>query len=366
MQIINKQLYIMDKNNKIQVSFSAINKKYEENIPQFVEKEGIKEYILYGEDNQLPEYLYGLYNEVSTLRTIIEGTSDYVLGNDIKCNVSGFNVEVNQKGDTLREIIKLISRDYLLYGGYALQIIRNKIGDVREIYYLDFKNVRTSKKNDVIYYSEEFGKKYVRTNKTVRFPKFVAEDKTSPTSVLYVKNEKTKTYPIPRYSGALKSIEIERQISDYHLSALENGFNGSYIINFLNGVPDDEVKWEIEKNVSEKFCGSKNAGRILLNFANGKDNATTIDKLDVEDFGTKYESLNKWSKEQIFTAFQCSPIIFGSIAENKGFSRLEFTEAFELYNKTIVYNIQQMIIDNFDKIFGIKNSIEIIPFSLEK
>lgn len=351
--------------NKIQMAFAATDKEWESLIPQLTEKEGVKEFVLYGEDNRYPDYLWGLFNDVSTLKTVIEGTADYVIGDDVTCNVKGFDVEVNTKGDTMRELIRLLARDYLIYGGFAIQVIRNKVGDIRELYYVDFRNVRSSKKNEVFYYSEDFTKKYVRANKMVVYPKFIKENRDIPSSILYVTNEKSKTYPTPRYSGSLKACEVERSIDTYHLSSLENGFAGSYILNFLNGIPSDEQKYEIEKNVNEKFAGASNAGRILINFANGKDNATTLDKLDVEDFGAKYESLAKRSREQIFTAFRAQPILFGMMKENNGFSQDEYLQSFAIYNRTVVKTIADTIIDNLDKIFGVKNSVTIKPFSVE-
>ena len=62
------------KKNKVCLSFAAIDKKYETTIPSFKESDTRgKDYVQYGEDNQVPEYLYGLYLSVSTLRTVIDG-----------------------------------------------------------------------------------------------------------------------------------------------------------------------------------------------------------------------------------------------------------------------------------------------------
>ena len=302
---------------------------------------------------------------MSTLKTIIEGTVDYVLGNDVRCNVKGFEREVNTKGDTMRELVRLLIRDYLIYGGYAVQVIRNKVGQVRELYYMDFRYLRSSKKNEVFWYSEDFAKRYVRGNKTVVYPKFIPEAKDVASSILYVSNNKTTTYPIPRYSGSIKACEMERAIDTYHLSSIENGFGGSYIINFLNGIPTDEVKAEIEKNVNEKFCGASNAGRVLINFANGKDNATTLEKLDTEDFGEKYKAAAERAKNQIFIAFRALPQLFGDMSAATGFNSQEFTESFKIFNRTVCKPIQQVICDSIDKIFGYDSSISITPFSLE-
>ena len=222
--------------NKIQVAFAAIDKNWEDLIPQPTEIEGTKKYVLYGTDNRYPDYLWGLFNDVSTLKTVVEGIADYVIGNDVVCNVKGFDAEVNTKGDTMRELIRLLARDYLIYGGYAIQVIRNKVGDIRELYYVDFRYLRSSKKNDVFYYSEDFTKKYVRSNKTVIYTKFIKENRNVSSSILYVTNEKSKTYPTPRYSGSIKACEIERQIETYLISSLEHGFGGCYILNFCYGI----------------------------------------------------------------------------------------------------------------------------------
>lgn len=346
------------------LAFAATDKEWEEIIPQLTEMDGVKDYVLYGKDNQYPEYLYGLFNDVSSLKTIIEGTADYVCGDEVSCNVKGFEVEINTKGDTMRELIRLCARDYLIYGGYAIQIVRNKVGDIRELYYIDFRFIRSSKKNEVFYYSEDFTKKYVRGNKMVVYPKFVKENRDITSSILYVTNEKSKTYPTPRYSGSIKACEIERNIDTFHLSGLENGFGGSYILNFLNGIPSDEMKAEIEKNVNEKFAGASNAGRILINFANGKENAAFAQKLDITDFGEKYKAAAERAKGQIFTAFRAIPQLFGDMSAATGFNSQEFTESFKVFNRTVCRPIQQTICDSIDKIFNNKNSVNITPFSL--
>ena len=218
--------------------------------------------------------------------------------------------------------------------------------------------------SDLFWYSEEYGKKYARTSKQVVYPKFVPDAVDQPTSIIYVTNEKSQTYPTPRYSGALMDCEIERKIEQYHLASLDNGFAGSYLLNFLNGVPDDATKDEIEKSVNEKFTGTANAGRILINFADCKENAATLDKLEIQDFGDKYTAAANRARQQIFVAFNATPNLFGLPTETTGFNSQEYADAFKLFNRTQIKPIQRLICDTFDKIFGMKNSIEITPFNV--
>ena len=351
-------------NEKVSMAFSAINKSIDSSIPKLTQ-ESIrgKDYIEYGENNLYPEYLHSLYEDVSTLKTIIDGTAGYVAGDDAICNVPGFEVQVNRKGDSLRNLVKWLAKDYNLYGGCAIEVIRNLKGQVSELYYIDFRYLRTNKENDVFWYSKEYNKKYVRSVNTLVYPKYM-HDGDAPSSIMYIKNDVSSIYPIPRYSGAIKSCEIERKIDDLHLNSLNNGFMGSYIINFLSGIPTPEQKDQIENDINEKFAGTENSGRILLNFANGEENAAKVEKLDITDFSDKYKAAAERSREQIYCAFQAIPQLFGNMAAATGFSREEFEQSFSVYNGTVIRDIQRTLGDSFDKIFGVKNSVTFKPFTL--
>lgn len=354
----------MDKN--IQLGFAAIEKVAEQSIPSFKEVEGRgKDYINWGEDNTFPNYLYGLFTDVTTLRSIANGTADMVAGDGATCILEQFNKEVNKKGDTLFEMIRDLALDYLVYGNAFVQVIRNKGGNIGELYHLSAKYVRTSKKNDLFYYSEEFDKKYSRSNKRVVYPKFVPEAKDVPTSVIMIKSENDKTYGLPLYIAALKDCEVERQLSEFNLSQLENGFFGSYVFNFGNGVPSDEQKAEIERDITEKFCGTGNVGRFLLNFSNGKENGVTLSKIDIQNFAEKYDVTDKRASNKIYESFGTFPVLFGVEKETTGFNDEDYQQAFKLYNRMRVRPIQKKIVTMFDKIFGMQGSVEIAPFTID-
>lgn len=352
--------------NNIQMAFAAIDKQVEQSIPSYEQSEARgKEYIQWGENNLFPEYLNNLYENVTTLRTIVNGTADFVAGDDAYCNVQGFDKEINKKGDTMFELVNLLGRDYLLYGNAYVQIIRNKAGNIGELYYVNARYIRTSKKNDLFYYSEEYGKKYARTNKMVVYPKFVPEAKNVPTSILNLKTELDKTYGLPRYIAALKDCETEKQLTEFNLSQIENGFYGSYIFNFANGIPSDEQKEEIEKNINEKFCGAGNAGRFLLNFSNGKENGVTLQKLEIQNIAEKFNLTADRARNQIYASFAAQPVLFGIQKETAGFSDEDYQQAFKLFNRTVVRPIQKKIVIMMDKIFGMENSTTIKPFSID-
>ena len=345
------------------VQLSAIDPVVINNIPEYTEeKVRGKEYVGYGKNNLYPNYLWDLFNNVASLQAIINGTVDFICGNEVKINVPGFDVVVNKKGETGNDIIRKIAVDLMIFGGYAIQIIRNLEGGIAEIYALDFMKVRSDEKNEVFFYCEDWSKWGAKAK---IYPKFGVNDN-NPTSIYYYKGGMTRgVYPTPMYGASLVACELEKAINEFHLNNINNGFASNLIIKFNNGQPNEEQKKEIERDVQEKFSGYQNAGRILLSFNDSEENATKVERLNGDDFDDKYSALAERCREQIFVAFRATPNLFGFPNQTTGFNEQEYASSFKLYNRTVVRPIQNGLIDAFDKIFGVKGSITIVPFTLD-
>ena len=354
-------------NNKLQtnVKFLATDQFVTSNIieptERFYKDNG---FIGWGELNDYPDYIENLYQNVSTLHSIIDGTTDYICGDNVKCNIINFSESINRRGDNIQELIGWIAKDLVKYNGFALNIVRNKLGTPAEIYYLDFKRIRSNKEGTKFYYSDDWGKSYGRVKYT-EYDSFLNKDAYNPDStIFYTKNDPNRIYPTSIFSASVIACETERKISQFHLNNIANSFASNYIINFNNGRPSDEIQGEIEMEVYDKFCGVENSGRPMLSFNDSKDAETTIQKIEADSFADKYNALTNRTKQEIFTAFRCSPILFGIDQEKTGFNANEYTSAFRLFNKTVVEPFQNKIIRAFDKIFNTKDSIIIKPFTI--
>ncbi|MBR5013487.1 MAG: hypothetical protein IKY16_02915 [Bacteroidales bacterium] len=366
-----------DETRRVGFSFAAIDTYVETNIVLPTEKViSGRDMVQWGTKNVYPDYLLDLYNNVPTLRSIINGNIDYVAGDEISIvplQEEYTNQQMNRRGDTIREQVKDIAKDFEIYGGFALQVIRNLAGEVAEIYYIDMRFLRTNKEGNVFYYSEKWNKGG-RTD-VIIYPAFMPnldwesltdeEKNRHASSILFVKNVHTQVYPAPLYAASVKACEIERQIDDFHLSDINNHFVSSAIINFNNGDPGDEMKKEVEATLNEKFSGAVNGGRIMCSWNKNRESATDIREFKVEDFGERYKSLSQHSRTQIFTAFRAIPLLFGLTSEaNTGFSTEEFEQSFKLYNRTQIKPVQDMICGAYERIYGKMGVLSIKPFSL--
>lgn len=343
--------YMNNENKGANLKFLAIDPFVSTNIVEPTEI-AVKDkgFISWGEMNNYPDYIEDLYDNVPTLQSIVNGLKDYICGDGIETT---FNIS--------EELVECIAFDLALYNGFALNIIRNKMGGVENVHYLDFKRVRSNAEGDKFYYSVDWGKSFGRV-KYLEYDNFFQSDK--PSTILYVKNRMNKVYPSPMFSAAVLDCEIEKQLNIYNLNSVMNGFSSNYIVNFNNGIPSDEVQNQIEEEFYDKFTGTENAGRPMLSFNNGKDNETTITSIDSDNFVDKYKSLQETTKQNIFTAFRGTPNLFGIPTETTGFSEQEYAEAFKLFNRTVVKPLQRKIERTFDKIFKTENSIKIIPFTI--
>ena len=362
---------------KRHVSFAAIDQYVETNIVLPTEKVTNRDFVEWGKGNNYPGYLLDLYNNVTTLRSIINGNIDFVTGDDVTILPLGDRFAegiMNTRGDLITDIVRDLAKDYNLYGGFALQIIRDHNGDVAEIYYIDMRFIRSNKENDVFYYNEHWekgGRKDV-----IIYPKFLKnldwasltdeERDRHASSILFVKNVHTQVYPAPMYAASVLSCEIEKAISQYHWNSLNNNFCPDIIINFNNGDPGDEIKEEIVSDLEEKFSGYQNGKRFMVSFNKDRMSAVTIDAIKTDDFSERYKALEESCRRQIFAAFRAQPLLFGlNMDVSTGFSTDEFEQTFKLYNRTQIRPVQRLIADAFDRIYRSKGVLTIKPFSLE-
>lgn len=347
----------MEENNKLNFSIIATETKA---IPQLVEKSGRNGYMYYGENNLYCDYLYDLYTHSSLFQAISKTIINFTMGSEI---VNKTNMKyVNRKGETFDEVLYKLIRDYTIYGGFALHVIRNKNHEIAELNYVDFRWCRTNDDEDKVYVNKKWNQ--TRTQSKV-YDRFSVNAK-QPISIFYYKGKDTSgVYPIPMYLGAVTALETHSQISQFHLNNLLNNFNNNTIVNFNNGdqLPED-VKQEVEDGVREKFCGTENAGRFILSFNPDKEHATTFETVPDDGNDTKYQQLYNTTIQDIYTAFRINKLLVGIDNENTGFSKSAYLEAFSLYNTIVIQPIQKEIVECLDKVFG-ENVIEIKPFKVD-
>lgn len=290
--------------------------------------------------NLYPDYLLDLFNRSAKHNAIVSSKADYIAGNGVS-----EPMEANRFED-MDTLAKKIALDLEIFGGFALAVKKNPAGGVAEIYHKDFSKIRVGKgKVRRYFYSPDWSKRDPSREKGWKeyqpFSKAAGD-----TSMYYFKEYRPAmdAYPLPGYIGAVPYCEIDYEIANFHLSNIKNGFWGSFMINFLNGNPTPEEKDEIEERIKGKFSGSDNAGRFILNFADGKERAAELLALNPANMDKLFIELGKTVQQEIFTGHQVtSPMLFGVRTEGQLGGRTEILEAYELFKETYVGPKQRKI-----------------------
>ena len=342
-----------------------------------------KDYIEYGTAdwrNLYPQFLIDLYYNSSTHAAIINATSEMIAGSDIIA-LEDDNLEAyvglkkflaNANGnETLHEVITKVAFDFKLQGGYALNIIWSQDRQtISEIYHVPMERVRAGRPNelgkiDTYFVSADWSN--TRTNKPQPIAAFNVNDRSTPSQLLYTGSYSPNmdVYHTPDYLAANNWALVDQRVAEFHLANIQNGFSGSYFINFSNGVPTREERLQVERSIEEKFTSAKSAGKFVLTFSDSRDNTPEITPIAVSNADKQYLALQELLMQNILTGHRCtSPMLVGISSENGfGSNAEELNSAFEIYLNTVVKPFQNNILKTLSKILivnGINLPLEFV------
>jgi hypothetical protein len=327
--------------------------KFEDIKPVVYKENKVRGWFSYGEKNDYPAYLLDLFDKSGKHGAIVRGKTDFIIGNGFgfvddnlltDTNAKTIIDRCNSNGESLEDVTKKVAMDVEIFGGGYFQVIYNRKKKISEIYHLDFSNVRTNKARSKFWFSEEWIKIDANGNVSeTRNPEVKELEPFNPAKpggeqVLYI-GEYTPgntPYPKPNYNAAIRYIQIDICIGEYHLNGITNGMFASKMINFNSGVPGLPEQKEIENKVNRKFAGSKNAGKIMLSFNKDAANSPTVTDLSGTELDKHFDLLNETTETQIFSSHRVtSGSLFGIKSKGVVFANNnELRQAFELFQNT--------------------------------
>ena len=239
-----------------------------------VNKTSIQGWVNWGMKNNYPNLLLDLYNQSPTHRACIIFGVQSIVGNGVDYTAMKLDKnEVNPNPyQTWDDIIKNLALDFMLYGSYAIEIIKNKDNTTYSYYHIPLEKVRWSEYNDegaIDYYwicSDWTAPSRYKPIKIKAFDnnKEIKRGET----YLYVYRQYSPAltyYTQPHYQAAIKSIQAEVEYVNFDLRQTVNNFTPSGML-VLDEVETDEEKQKIINNITDMFTGSENANTILISF----------------------------------------------------------------------------------------------------
>jgi len=316
-------------------------------------------WVDFGEDNDYYTFLIDRYTNSTTNNAIINSISRLVYGRGLSA------VDASRKPSEYAQMMALFNQDCLrklafdrkMLGQFALQVHYNDKHDkILKAYHIPVNLIRAEKCNEDgeilgYYYSDNWEE--VKKFPPKRFASFgTSKDKVE---ILFSKPYAVgmKYYAYPDYQGAVPYTLLEEEVADYLINEVQNGFSGTKIVSFNNGVPTEEQQNIISNKVISKLTGSKGQ-KVIVSFNDNKESATTVEDIPLNDAPDHYTYLSEECVRKIMLGHSVtSPLIFG-IANASGFSSNadELENSFILFNNMVIKPLQDEILDALDKILA--------------
>lgn len=337
------------------LKFASINKDGSNRV-NILEKK-TDQYVKFGQYNSFPNDLIELYNNSSIHNTCINAIVDGIVGEGLTADPEYVLENANTTDESWNDVFKKVAQDYKLYGGFAMEVIWNKSRTrLAEVYHIDFSWLRAKEKNyrgqiPGYYVSDEWGENYRYGQAPIDdmpyLPVFNPHTKLEEPKQIYVFNPYRpgqKYYPLPDYVGALRVIDLDTEVDNFHINNIMNGLAPSLMVTTFTNANEEERE-AIERMLKLQYSGTNNAGNLMYIDVDSPENAPKIEPIPQNGADGYYTTINDMVTQKILTAHRItSPMILGIKTPGQLGGRDETTDAYLLLVNTVIRPFQQNIL----------------------
>lgn len=335
----------------------------------------------FGNDNLYPQNVVDIVNASGTAKLCLSRYEKFVEG-------YGFNDEalsalrVNRDGATMDDLLKSVSGDLTRFGGLALHVNYNVLGQVTEVNHLPFEQCRLEETDDagvvshILAHEDWRGEKtrngkrlMVTESNIVRFPVFnpdpavVARQMGScggvesyKGQVLWLSMDGKYQYPIPIYDAVITEISTDEGLGNVKYRNVRNNFLVSCMLVTKKGLPrvDDSGAEVEQKMISDEdlrqFQGDTRGSKIMVVELENDEDEPKVVPFPTRNFDKEFTATEESVVERIYSQFHQE--LFYSIRIGKlGFSGDVMRDAYEYYAGEVT-NEQRFIERAFGSLFA--------------
>ena len=293
----------------------------------------------YDYPNGFYQYLIDRAKGSVTNGSVIGGFSRWIYGEGLSAK------DASRKPDEFARMISLLSKKDLKRAVNdrkklmmaALQVTKNS-GKITSITHFPVKTLLPEIMNDKgeieAWYYHPNWKEFKSSDKPERIPAYGFGGK-SGNEIYIIKNYNGASDYFGEddgYVGCLPYTILEEEIGDYQVNDAINGFTPTTIVNFNNGIPDEEQRKAVVRDVESKTTGARGK-KVIVAFNDDETKKTTVEKIAIDNAPEHYEYLSQECERKILAGHRAPSELLGFNKENGGFSN----NAEELKNKFIAF-----------------------------
>jgi hypothetical protein len=323
-----------------------------------ITEERNKDWVSIGDNNDYYQSLIDAYMDSTTNNAVINGVVNQIYGKGLDATDSAEKPDqyAQMKSLVKPNDLRNVCQDLKLLGEAAFQITYNG-SKISAITHFPRETLRAEKMNDKgeiknYFYSADWTKVKQNT-KLKKFPVFGSG---AQNEIYIIKRYVTGFYYYSPADYNTAYATLENEIACYLINDTQNGFSGTKVVNFNNGVPDREKQLAIKSDVMNKLTGSYGE-KVIIAFNNNAESKTTVEDIPLNDAPAHYSYLSEeCSKKIMLTHRVTSPLLLGLSSAN-GFSSNadEIENASRLFNNVVIQPYQNLLIDSLDAILAVND-----------
>ena len=330
----------------------------------------------YGEDNLYPQHLRRITSASGTAELCLARYAEFIEGNGFIEDLTA-EQSVNITKETFDDLLHLLAEDVARYGGLALHVNYNILGEVTSVAHVPFEHCRLAEADDkgnvtkVVVYGD-WGcerERRIDNRKIDKIDLFNNDPdvvqaqieeaggiQSYKGQVLWLSMAGKAVYPTPIYDSAITEISTDEALGNIKYRNARNNFLLSCMLITKKGVPQiDESGREVENSVIEAddllaFQGDENTSKILLLELENEEDKPEIVSFPSRNYDKDFSVTDSSVVERIYAQFH-QELFYAIRTGRLGFSGNVMRDAYEYYAGKVT-NEQRFIERAFRRIYG--------------
>lgn len=350
----------------------------------------------YGDANLYPQDLMRITQSSGTTELCISRYAKFIEGNGFYSDDFS-KLQVNAQGDTTDDVLHNVCKDLARFGGFAIHVNYNVLGQIVNIHHVPFENCRLEEPDsmgnvahilvhpDWTQKRTRGGKKLTVNEETIQrictfnpSPEIVTQEIINAGGIdkylgqiLWVSADGKYVYPTPIYDPVVTESSTDEGLGNIKYRNVRNNFLVSCMLVTKKGVPKTDNEGNEIDNGSmiadedlRQFQGDENTGKILaVELENDEDEPKVI-AFPTKNYDKDFSTTDASVIERIYAQFHQE--LFHAIRIGKlGFSGQVMQDAYEYYAGEVTIE-QRLIQRAFAHIFSTWRSVGLqTDFSLQ-
>lgn len=335
----------------------------------------------YGADNLYPQNIMAITGASGTAQLCLNRYEKFIEG-------YGFNNEyfsemaVNREGVTMDDLLHQVAGDVAHFGGFALHVNYNVLGQISEVNFMPFEQCRLEETDDagnvahILVHCDWRGDKTRNGQKQTVSEKFIGRfDVFNPDTdvvtrqidacggienykgqILWLSLDGKNQYPVPLYDAVITEISTDEGLGNIKYRNVRNNFLVACMLIAKKGAPrindngEEEERQMIADEDLKEFQGDTKGSKILYVELENDEDEPKVVPFPIRNFDKEFATTDESVIERIYSQFHQE--LFYSIRIGKlGFSGQVMQDAYEYYAGEVTTE-QRFIERAFTRVFG--------------